>query len=214
MPQDAVEMQRPFGLHPTVLLMAGTHFLVDGFSNIYAPLLPLLIPHLSLSLAAAGTLQMCFLMANSVSQLAFGHIADRWRPRALLIAGPLFTVTLLPLIGLASTPVALGVILTVGRSRRGRLSSTGGGVGPSAGRHSSGLRDVVSHHWRLAWFFARAARFCTVRGALWAGLDAAPDASGACGAGRRSAASTDDRAISPSTGRPSGFAPWRRTENR
>ncbi len=113
-PQDAVEMKRPLGLHPTVLLMAGTHFLVDGFSNIYAPLLPLLIPHLSLSLAAAGTLQMCFLMANSVSQLAFGHIADRWRPRALLIAGPLFTVTLLPLIGLASTPVALGVILTVG----------------------------------------------------------------------------------------------------
>jgi MFS transporter, FSR family, fosmidomycin resistance protein len=107
-------MKRPLGLHPTVLLMAGTHFLVDGFSNIYAPLLPLLIPHLSLSLAAAGTLQMCFLMANSVSQLAFGHIADRWRPRALLIAGPLFTVTLLPLIGLASTPIALGVILTVG----------------------------------------------------------------------------------------------------
>ncbi|HEY5619534.1 MAG TPA: MFS transporter [Vicinamibacterales bacterium] len=107
-------MKRPLGLHPTVLLLAGTHFLVDGFSNIYAPLLPLLIPHLNLSLATAGTLQMCFLMANSVAQLAFGHIADRWRPRLLVVAGPIFTVTLLALIGLASTPVALGVILTVG----------------------------------------------------------------------------------------------------
>ncbi len=56
---------RPLELHPTVLLLAGTHFIVDGFSNIYAPLLPLFIPRLGLSLAAAGTLQMCFLMASA-----------------------------------------------------------------------------------------------------------------------------------------------------
>jgi MFS transporter, FSR family, fosmidomycin resistance protein len=107
-------MKQRLGLHPTVLLLASTHFLVDGFSNIYAPLLPLLIPELNLSLAAAGTLQMCFQMANSVAQLGFGHIADRWRPRALLVVGPIVTVTLLPLIGLANTPVALGVILVAG----------------------------------------------------------------------------------------------------
>ena len=35
---------RPFGLHPTVVLLASTHFLVDGFGNIFAPLLPLIIP--------------------------------------------------------------------------------------------------------------------------------------------------------------------------
>jgi MFS transporter, FSR family, fosmidomycin resistance protein len=107
-------VKTPFGLHPTILLIAATHFLVDGFSNIYAPLLPLLIPHLSLSLFAAGTLQMCFLIANSVAQLGFGHLADRWRPRALLVAGPLVTVLLLPLIGFATTPIALGVILVLG----------------------------------------------------------------------------------------------------
>ena len=49
---------RPFGLHPTILLLASTHFLVDGFGNMYAPLLPLLIPQLNLSLAAAGALAM------------------------------------------------------------------------------------------------------------------------------------------------------------
>ena len=68
--------------------MAATHFAVDGYSNIYAPLLPLLIPRLGLSLAAAGTLTMCFQIAASVSQLGFGHVADRWRPRVLLVAGP------------------------------------------------------------------------------------------------------------------------------
>ncbi|MBF8299673.1 MAG: fsr [Acidobacteria bacterium] len=102
------------GLHPTVLLLAGIHFLVDGFSNIYAPLLPLLIPHLNLSLAAAGTLQMCFQMANSVAQLGFGHVADRWRPRVLVIVGPLVAVSMLALVGLASSPWMLGVILIAG----------------------------------------------------------------------------------------------------
>ena len=105
---------RPLGLHPTVLLLAGTHFVVDGFSNIYAPLLPLLIPQLNLSLAAAGTLQMCFMMASAVAQLGFGHIADRWRPRALVIGGPLAAVSILALVGLASSSWMLGAILIAG----------------------------------------------------------------------------------------------------
>jgi FSR family fosmidomycin resistance protein-like MFS transporter len=107
-------MKARFGLHPTVLLLAGTHFIVDGYSNIYAPLLPLLIPQLHMSLFMAGTLQMCFQIANSVAQLAFGHIADHWRPRVLLIAGPLVAVSILALIGLPSTPFMLGVVLVIG----------------------------------------------------------------------------------------------------
>ena len=107
-------MIRRLGLHPTIALMAGTHLLVDGFGNIYAPLLPLLIPRLNLSLAAAGTLAMCFQIASSVSQLGFGHLADRWRPRVLLMAGPVISVTLLSLIGLATSPVVLGTILVLG----------------------------------------------------------------------------------------------------
>ena len=105
---------RPLGLHSTVLLLASAHFIVDGFSNIYAPLLPLLIPRLNLSLAAAGTLQMCFMLASAVAQLGFGHVADRWRPRALVIAGPLVAVSILSLVGLASSPWMLGCVLIAG----------------------------------------------------------------------------------------------------
>ena len=69
-------------LHPTVLLMAGAHFMVDGYGNIYAPLLPLLIPRLGLSLAAAGTLTHA-LPAGRVG------VADRLRPdRGLVAAAP------------------------------------------------------------------------------------------------------------------------------
>ena len=107
-------MKRPFGLHRTILLLAGTHFIVDAYGNILAPLLPLLITRLGLSLAAAGTLQMCFQLANSVAQLGFGHIADRWRPRLLLLTGPLICVSVLPLVGLAPGAVGLAMVLILG----------------------------------------------------------------------------------------------------
>ncbi len=97
-----------------MLLLASTHFLVDGYGNIYPPLLPLLIPQLGLSLATAGVLQMCFQMANSVAQLGFGHIADRWRPRLLIMVGPVCAVTLLSLIGLSKNVWLLAAVLIVG----------------------------------------------------------------------------------------------------
>jgi FSR family fosmidomycin resistance protein-like MFS transporter len=102
------------GLHTSIWKVASTHVVVDAYTNIYAPMLPLLIPHLNLSLATAGTLAMCFQMANSVSQLGFGALADRWRPQLLVIVGPIVAVVVLSLIGLANTPLTLGVILVLG----------------------------------------------------------------------------------------------------
>jgi FSR family fosmidomycin resistance protein-like MFS transporter len=104
----------PLGLHPTILLLASTHFILDGYGNILAPLLPLIIGELNLSLAGAGALQMCFQLAASVTQLGFGHIADRWRPRLLLLAGPILGVTMLPLIGLATDFWTLALLLVLG----------------------------------------------------------------------------------------------------
>lgn len=94
--------------------MASTHLVVDTYNNIFAPLLPLLIPRLDLSLAMVGTLAMCFQLATSVSQLAFGALADRWRPRVLLICGPILSVMVLSTIGVATSPGMLAAILLVG----------------------------------------------------------------------------------------------------
>ncbi len=114
-PERAAAAPRPFlGLSPTVVSLASTHFIVDAYTNIYTPLLPLFIPHLGLSLTAVGTLAMCFQMASSVSQLAFGALADRWRPRVLLVAGPILAVVVLSMVGMASSPVALGALLVAG----------------------------------------------------------------------------------------------------
>jgi FSR family fosmidomycin resistance protein-like MFS transporter len=57
---------------------------------------------------------MCFQLANSVAQLGFGHIADRWRPRLLLLAGPVLCVTTITLIGLSPDPVTLALVLILG----------------------------------------------------------------------------------------------------
>ena len=121
MPADAVAAPAPsasprtiVGLPPTVVSLASTHFIVDAYTNIYAPLLPLFIPRLGLSLTAVGVLAMCFQMASSVSQLAFGTLADRWRPRVLLLAGPLLSVVVLSCVGLATSPVMLGALLVLG----------------------------------------------------------------------------------------------------
>jgi len=69
---------------------------------------------LDLSLAAAGTLAMCFQMAASVAQLGFGHLADRWRPRVLLLSGPVIAVAFLSFIGAATSIWSLIAILVLG----------------------------------------------------------------------------------------------------
>jgi FSR family fosmidomycin resistance protein-like MFS transporter len=102
------------GLHPAIIAAASTHFIVDAYGNLYAPLLPLLIPRLGLSLRMVGTLAMLFQMATSVSQLAFGTLADRWRPHVLLIGGPLLTVIVLSAMGSATSTLMLAMILIVG----------------------------------------------------------------------------------------------------
>jgi MFS transporter, FSR family, fosmidomycin resistance protein len=103
-----------FGLDPTIFKIASTHLVVDAYTNNYAPLLPLLIPALGLNLTTAGTLAMCFQMANSVSQLAFGALADRWRPRVLVMGGPLLAVVVLSFIGWSTSAWTLGLILVLG----------------------------------------------------------------------------------------------------
>ncbi len=105
---------RRFGLHPTVWATASTHFVVDAYGNMFAPLLPLLIPQLHLSLKQVGVLAMCYQLASSVSQLGFGTLADLWRPRVLLMCGPLLSVLVLSLIGSSTSIEMLAALLLIG----------------------------------------------------------------------------------------------------
>jgi len=53
-------------------------------------------------------------MSASVAQIGFGRLADRWRPRLLVMVGPVISVSVLSFVGVASTPAMLAAILVLG----------------------------------------------------------------------------------------------------
>ena len=100
-----------------VLLVASAHFVHDIFTAFIAPLLPLLIEKLSLSLFLAGSLPV-FTQLPSVFNPLLGSFVDRTRLHRLLVAvGPGATGTLLCFMGMAPTyGVAAVLLLTAGVS--------------------------------------------------------------------------------------------------
>lgn len=123
--------------------MASAHFMVDGYGNIYPPLLPLLIPKLHLTLAAAGMLTMLYQMAASVAQVGFGHIADRWRPRLLVMVGPVVAVSVLSFVGWAPTVPILAAVLIVGGLGAAAFHPPAAALAHRLGGHHRGLAMSV-----------------------------------------------------------------------
>jgi MFS transporter, FSR family, fosmidomycin resistance protein len=96
----------------TFLLFVG-HLLNDGFASFLAPLLPLLIQRLDMSLAMAGLLGTTRIVMNSLLQPSLGHLVDRVQRPWLVVIGPLLTVTAMSLIGRTSSYAVLLVIMLV-----------------------------------------------------------------------------------------------------
>jgi FSR family fosmidomycin resistance protein-like MFS transporter len=57
---------------------------------------------------------MLLQFASSLSQLAFGALADRWKPHALVVAGPIAAVIVLSGIGVTRTTTELAAVLVLG----------------------------------------------------------------------------------------------------
>ena len=81
-----------------IILISGGHLVHDSFSAFIAPLLPLLIDKLGLSLLLAGSLSVFSLMPSLLSPL-IGYVADRFTIRYLVIFAPAATATLATSIG-------------------------------------------------------------------------------------------------------------------
>ena len=85
-----------------ILLICSGHFVHDVYSAFIAPLLPLLIDKLSLTLLMAGSLPV-FMQAPSLLGPLIGYLADRFSVRYLVIFAPAITATLATLIGFMPT---------------------------------------------------------------------------------------------------------------
>ena len=93
-----------------VLPVVAAHLTHDIYTASVAPLLPVLIEKLSLSLFQAGALSAC-LQIPSLLNPFFGYLADRVNLRFIVILAPAITATLLSSIGFPSSFVSLAVLL-------------------------------------------------------------------------------------------------------
>lgn len=99
-----------------ILLICGGHFVHDTFSAFIAPLLPLLIDKLGLTLALAGSLSV-FSQMPSLLSVVIGYLADRISVRYMVIFAPAVTATLATMIGfMPSYATAAMLLFTLGVS--------------------------------------------------------------------------------------------------
>ncbi len=93
-----------------ILLLSFCHFVHDVYSSFLAPLLPLLIEKLSMSLTQAGLLSAVMQLPALMNPF-IGVLADRVSLRLLVILAPMMTAIPMSLIGLAPTYGVLLILL-------------------------------------------------------------------------------------------------------
>lgn len=92
-----------------ILVIAGSHFVHDTYTAFVAPLLPLIIERLSLSLMLAGSLTL-YLQIPSVLNPLIGYLDDRFGLRGLVAFAPALTATLMSCMGLVSDYWSLALL--------------------------------------------------------------------------------------------------------
>jgi len=85
----------------------------DGYASFFAPLLPLLIKRLDLSLAMAGLLGTARILTSSLAQPGLGLLVDRMQRPLLVVVGPLLTICAMSLIGRVGTFEQLILLILV-----------------------------------------------------------------------------------------------------
>ena len=95
-----------------ILALSFTHFLHDIYSSFLAPLLPLLIKKLSMSLSEAGFLSTVMQIPALLNPY-IGKIADRVSVRLFIVLAPGLTGASMSLIGIAPNYAVLLILLLV-----------------------------------------------------------------------------------------------------
>ena len=111
----ARDQQHPAGGQPefktgSVLALSAIHFIHDVYSSFLAPLLPLLIEKLSLTLTQAGFLNTVMQLPSLLNPL-FGFLADRYSARLLIVAAAMGTAVCMSLLGTADSYSLLVALL-------------------------------------------------------------------------------------------------------
>ena len=122
---------------PRLALVTFSHFSIDTYSSFLAPLLPLLLVKFHLSLALVGVLVTLSTLMSGLGQPFFGFLADKFRNRIFILAGPIIAAFFIAQIGRAWNYESLLVLIL--------LSAVGAAIfhpqaAAMAGQVSSGRR--------------------------------------------------------------------------
>jgi FSR family fosmidomycin resistance protein-like MFS transporter len=118
-----------------VLTISAGHAVHDTYTAFLAPLLPVFIANLSLSMTDAGLLTV-FMQGPSLLQPFIGHLADRFNLRYFVVLAPAVTATMMSLLGVAPGYAVLALFLVV----VGFSSASMHAVGPVMAGRLSGRR--------------------------------------------------------------------------
>lgn len=132
-----------------VATIAGGHLFHDFYTSFIAPLLPLLIDKMGLSLTSAGALATLLRLPSILNPL-LGYLADKTGALYFIILTPGLTGTALSLLGTAPSPALLGLLLlaagmssamfhSVSPALTGRISGSKVGLGMSFFMAGGGL---------------------------------------------------------------------------
>ena len=95
-----------------VITIVGGHFIHDTYTAFVAPLLPLIITKLSLTLTMAGSLT-AFMQLPGLLNPFIGYLADRVSLRYFVILAPAATATFISAMGFAPNYVSLAIIMVL-----------------------------------------------------------------------------------------------------
>ena len=120
----------------TIVALGAAHLAHDSYPAFVGVLLPILIPRLGISLAAAGLLASSIRWSSVVGNPLLGYLGDRRDTRYWIALAPFATAVCMSLLGLAPTfAIALILLLAAGVSHSAFHPSAGAMATRAAGRH-------------------------------------------------------------------------------
>lgn len=113
------------------------HFCGDFFQSFVKPLLPVLANEFTLNLTQVGFITGISTFTAFLIQPIFGILADRYRPRAIMLTGALVSSVCIPLLGIAPSYALVLVLAGAGSIGSSMYHPTAAGmVSNYAGRHT------------------------------------------------------------------------------
>ena len=97
-----------------LIVLCVAHLTVDVLATTTVSLLPSLEKHLGLEEGGFLVGYIIWRVADSCGQMFFGYLGDRIRIKAIIWAGPLFSLFCFSFIGYVHSPVSMTVLLMLG----------------------------------------------------------------------------------------------------